>query len=50
MKWVGGVIWAAVGGLVVTVLVSMLFYRTGGLSDTVPPVVVTGDALQLASG
>lgn len=50
LKWVGGVIWAAVGGLVVTVLVSMLFYRTGGLSDTVPPVVLTGEALQLASG
>lgn len=50
LRRVGGVILAAVGGLLATVLVVLLFYRVGGLEEVAPPLVLTGAALQIASG
>lgn len=45
--WIG---WAALGGALLTVLVLIVFYRAGGLSDIAPAVVLAGADLQLASG
>jgi len=52
IQWraVGNVALAAVGGVLVTVLVLLLFYKTGGWSVVAPPVVLSGSDLQLASG
>jgi hypothetical protein len=49
----GSVSWlalAALGGALLTVLVTIVFYRAGGLTDVAPTVVLTGNDLQLASG
>lgn len=50
LRSIGGVVLAAAGGFLLTALVLIVFYRTGGLSVVAPPVVLAGDALQLASG
>lgn len=50
LKSVGGVVLAAASGVLLTVLVLILFYRAGGLPAVAPPVALTGDDLQLASG
>jgi hypothetical protein len=41
---------AAVGGVLVTVLALLLFYKAGGLSAVASPVVLSGADLQLISG
>ncbi len=41
---------AAMGGLIATLVVLIIFYRAGGLPTVAPPIVLTGDALQLANG
>ena len=52
VRWrpVGGVVLAALGGALLTVLVLLLFYRTGGLMAVAPPVVLAGTDLKLTSG
>lgn len=41
---------AALGGVLLTVLTLLLFYRAGGLVLAAPPVIVQGDKLQLIGG
>ena len=50
LKPVGPVIAATVCGFLAMALVLVLFYRAGGLVAVAPPIVLAGDALQLASG
>lgn len=50
LKPVGQVIAATGCGLLATALILVLFYRAGGLATVAPPIVLAGDALQLASG
>lgn len=52
VRWrpVGGMVLAALGGALLTVLVLLLFYRVGGLTAVAPPVVLAGADLKLTSG
>ncbi|HRD65336.1 MAG TPA: hypothetical protein PKY50_04200 [Candidatus Competibacter sp.] len=50
LRSISGIVLAAVGGAVVTVLILILFYRAGGLPSVASPVVLTGNDLQLVSG
>lgn len=50
LRPVGRVIAATVCGFLATALVLVLFYRAGGLEEVMPPVVLAGEALQLARG
>ncbi|HRE55104.1 MAG TPA: hypothetical protein PLP22_09985 [Candidatus Competibacter sp.] len=45
-----GVLAAALGGLALTALVLLIFYRAGGLASVAPPVVLNSADLRLMSG